>query len=215
MDNNSSDKTIEVIDKLKNPKIRLFSEKKNLWPYKWLNYLLDKAKWKYIAIQDHDDVWYKEKIEKQVGFLEKNKNYVWCWTWCIDYYVNDNTWYLIQDKECDDYLVYHTSLMFRNEWYRYDTTKTFLCDCYFMRYILCKNKKNLRIIPWIMSLHYNKKDWSNLSNYWFKFWWFSKYSVREKKSIVWDIKGILHFHLWEIFWKHKASMVKFSNNYAL
>lgn len=168
LDNNSTDKTIDLIKSLSNHKIRIFSENKNLWPYKWLNYLLDKAKWEYIAIQDHDDVRYKEKIEKQLGFLEHNKDYVWCWTWCIDYYVGDNTWYLIQNKECDDYLVYHTSLMFRNEWYRYDTTKTFLCDCYFMRYILCKNKKNLHVIPWIMSLHYNKKDWSNLSNYWFK-----------------------------------------------
>lgn len=189
LDNNSTDNTIGVIEKLNNSKIRLFSEKKNLWPYKWLNYLLDRARWKYVAIQDHDDVRYKEKIEKQVNFLEEHKDYVWCWTWCIDYYSADNTGYLIQNKECDDYLVYHTSLMFRNKWYRYDTTKTFLCDCYFMRYILCKNKKNLHVIPWIMSLHYNKKDGSNLSNYWFKL---NKNNIKTYFEVYWyDLYHIL------------------------
>ena len=189
LDNNSTDNTIQIIEALNNPKIKIFTEHKNLWPYKWLNYLLNKAKWKYVAIQDHDDVWYKEKIEKQVEFLEWHKDYVWCWTWCIDYYSWDNTWYLIQDKECDDYLVYHTSLMFRNEWYRYDTSKTFLCDCYFMRYILCKNKKNLHVIPWIMSLHYNKKDGSNLSNYRFKL---NKNNIKTYFKVYWyDIYHVL------------------------
>lgn len=173
LDNNSSDSTLDVLREYekKHKQIKIFSENKNLWPYKWLNYLLDRAKWKYIAIQDHDDIRYKEKIEKQVEFLENNKDYVWCWTWCLDYFSWDNTWYLIQEKEWDDYLVYHTSLAFRNGWYRYDISKTFMCDCYFMRFILCKNKKNLHVIPWIMTLHYNKKDWSNLSNHRFKLNW--------------------------------------------
>lgn len=211
LDNNSSDKTVEVIESLNNPKIKIFSEDKNLWPYKWLNYLLDKARWEYIAIQDHDDVRYKEKIEKQVNFLEEHKDYVGCWTWCIDYYSADNTCYFIQNKECDDYLVYHTSLMFRNEWYRYDTSKTFLCDCYFMRYILCKNTKNLRILPWIMSLHYNKKDWSNLSNYWFKL---NLNNVKTYFKVYWydfyHICALLFIVMLKIFpWKYGNNVQRF------
>ena len=184
LDNNSSDNTLNLLKKYEkeNNQIKVFSENKNLWPYKWLNYLLDYANWKYVAIQDHDDVWYKGKIEKQVKFLEGNSNYVWCWTWCIDYFSADNTWYLIQEKEEDDYLVYHTSLMFRNEWYRYDTSKSFLCDCYFMRYILCKNKKNLHVVPWIMTLHYNKKDGSNLSNHRFKL---NKNNIKTYFKVYW------------------------------
>jgi len=229
LDNNSNDKTIETIKSFNNPKIKIFSENKNIWPYKWLNYLLDYAKWKYVAIQDHDDVWYKEKIEKQVKFLENYKDYVWCWTWCIDYFAADNTWYLIQEKECDDYLVYHTSLMFRNEWYRYDTSKSFLCDCYFMRYILCKNKKNLHVIPWIMTLHYNKKDWSNLSNSWFKLnvnniktyfkvYWYDIYHLL---ALVYIIilktipnnyrKKIQEFFLRKIKWKHTFNKITTNN----
>ena len=69
LDNNSTDKTVETIKTLNNPKIKVFSENQNLWPYKWLNYLLDYSKWKYVAIQDHDDIWYKEKIEKLIIFL--------------------------------------------------------------------------------------------------------------------------------------------------
>ncbi len=225
LDNNSTDKTIETIKSFNNPKIKIFSENKNLWPYKWLNYLLDKAKWKYIAIQDHDDVWYKEKIEKQVEFLENNKSYVWCWTWCIDYFAADNTWYLIQENEEDSYLVYHTSLMFRNDWYRYDTSKTFLCDCHFMRYILCKNKKNLHVIPWIMTLHYNKKDGSNLSNYrfklnwnnvktYFKVYWYDIYHLLALIFIV--VLKILPWKLWtsvQRFLFKKIKWVKSVNNF--
>ena len=79
--------------------------------------------------------------------------------------------------------------MFRNDWYRYDISKSFLCDCYFMRYILCKNKKNLHVIPWIMTLHYNKKDGTNLSNYRFKLNW---NNIKTYFKVYWyDIYHIL------------------------
>src|SRR3990167_596097 len=83
LDNGSTDKTVPIIRTLalhnaqpltyevrKGPSIRLIESKKNLGPYKGLNVLLELAKGKYIAINDHDDIWHPEKIKKQVSFLE-------------------------------------------------------------------------------------------------------------------------------------------------
>ena len=72
-DDQSNDKTIEIIESLKDKRIKIIESWKKLWPYEGLNFLLIHAKWGYIAIQDHDDLREPEKLEKQVKFLEENK----------------------------------------------------------------------------------------------------------------------------------------------
>ena len=66
LDNNSSDETVNNIKSFKDPRIKIFEQNKNIWPYQWLNVLLEKAKGEYIAIQDHDDLRHPKKIEKQI-----------------------------------------------------------------------------------------------------------------------------------------------------
>lgn len=62
---------------LKNEKNCERSYSRNRWIFE--------SKWKYIAFCDDDDVWKdRDKIEKQVEFLEKNKDYVLCWTSIIE-----------------------------------------------------------------------------------------------------------------------------------
>lgn len=169
LDNCSKDKTKDIIKEyMGNYKnIRLYDEWKNLWAYNWLNYLIDKANGKYIAIQDHDDIWHPEKIEEQIKFLENNKTYVWCGTWTLVYYVKSKVWYLHSMKESRSDFVMHTSLVFRNDWFKYDTTDDFLCDSFFMKNILSKNKQNLFIINKPLSLHLIKENWGNYSEQWF------------------------------------------------
>ena len=53
----SKDKTIEVIKWMNDKRIKIIKSWEKLWPYWWLNFLLENAKWEYIAIQDHDDLW--------------------------------------------------------------------------------------------------------------------------------------------------------------
>lgn len=169
-DDQSKDKTIEVINNIWDNRIRIIESWKKLWPYAWLNFLLDNAKGEYIAIQDHDDIWHPEKIEKQVKFLEDNKKYVWCGTSCLEYYDWEDIWFIFGKQERDvSYGVAHTSLVFRNQWYRYDTTNDYLCDWYFLKYVLTKWKKLLHIIPETLTLHYNRSDGKNYSNLWFKY----------------------------------------------
>lgn len=66
---------------LKNEKNSERSFSRNRWIFE--------SRWKYIAFLDDDDVRNdKDKIKKQVEFLEKNKDYVLCGTSFIE--VNDN-----------------------------------------------------------------------------------------------------------------------------
>ncbi len=90
LDNNSSDNTVKNILSFNDERIKLFRSEKNYWPYAGLNYLLEKSNWEYIAILDHDDLWASDKLEKQVNFLNKNSNYIWCWTRTFMYYESDS-----------------------------------------------------------------------------------------------------------------------------
>lgn len=169
LDNGSKDKTKDLIKdyQKEHENVKLYDEWKNLWAYNGLNYLMDRSNWKYIAIQDHDDIWHSKKIEEQVNFLEKNEEYVGCLTWTLIYYWISKIWYLHSTKWWPTNLWMHTSLMFRSDWFRYNTSNTYLCDSYFMSKILSQNSKRLWIIPDVLSLHYMKETWENFSDFWF------------------------------------------------
>lgn len=173
LDNWSIDKTIEIIKELskKDQRIKLFSEWKNLWAFNWLNYLIDKSKWKYIAIQDHDDIWHPEKLNIQIKFLESNLNYIWSWTWSMMYYSISKLWFMYDNREYNTTKVIHTSLVFRNYWFHYDTKNDFLCDGFFMQNILTKWKNILKVHPEVLTLHYYKQNWANYSEQWFIINW--------------------------------------------
>lgn len=76
LDNNSKDITVEIIKSYKDTRIHLYPSEKNLGPYGGLNFLLEKAKGDYIAIQDHDDLWHPQKLAKQIAFLDNNHKYI-------------------------------------------------------------------------------------------------------------------------------------------
>ena len=167
-DDQSTDKTIDVINSIWNKKIRIINSWKKLWPYRGLNFLLDSAKWEYIAIQDHDDLWYPEKLEKQVKFLEENKKYVWCWTKALMRYEWDNKWFEYYLWK-ENYYTLHPSLMFRNNWYRYVKNRIYMWDAYFQKTVLCKWKKLIWNIDETLTIHRIKKWSENYSYKWFKY----------------------------------------------
>lgn len=168
-DDKSKDGTLNVIKKLNDERIKIIDSWKKLWPYKGLNFLLDHAKWEYIAIQDHDDIWHKSKLEKQVNYLNNNKEVIWCGTYRLEYYVLNEEWYIVQPKEkFVTHWVAHTSLIFRNSNKRYDTNIDYLCDWYFLKKILSEWKKVIYVYPEVLTLHYNKWFWKNYSNVRFK-----------------------------------------------
>ena len=168
LDNNSKDNTVELIESFNDKRIKLLKLKKNLWPYGWLNYLLDRSEGNYIAIQDHDDLWKPEKLEKQVKFLEENKKYVGCWTKTLMWYEWDNKgfeYYLWKEK----YYTIHPSLMFRNEGYRYVEDRVYMWDAYFQKKVLCKWKNLIGNINETLTIHRIKKWAENYSYKWFNY----------------------------------------------
>jgi glycosyltransferase involved in cell wall biosynthesis len=72
--NNCTDATFDICNKYKkiDNRIRVFNTEPGIVPA--LNQSLTIAKYPYIARQDSDDVWYKNKLELQIQFLKENKD---------------------------------------------------------------------------------------------------------------------------------------------
>ena len=69
-DNNLKD--LFFLKKIKNKKIKILINKKNLGAGYSRNVGIRKAKTKYIAFCDADDIWHKHKLKKQIFLMEKN-----------------------------------------------------------------------------------------------------------------------------------------------
>ncbi|QSE98406.1 glycosyltransferase family 2 protein [Fulvivirga lutea] len=80
VDDASSDNTVEIIKELNDPRIQLYRNKVNCGTYYSKNFGLTQARGRYIAIQDSDDISDKDRLKKQVGFLEsfETKQFVLC-----------------------------------------------------------------------------------------------------------------------------------------
>jgi len=70
VNNFSTDNTIEVINKLNDPRIRRIDFKNNGIIAASRNVGINKSKGDYIAFLDSDDVWYQNKIENCVAKLD-------------------------------------------------------------------------------------------------------------------------------------------------
>lgn len=74
MDDKSTDNSAEVLKKIKDSRLKVFFSNKNEGTVRTINKLMKKCNGEYIAIIGSDDVWIKNKIEKQVDYLNKNKD---------------------------------------------------------------------------------------------------------------------------------------------
>lgn len=79
----STDNVEDIILKYKEKHYNVVyvKNKKNLWAAWSRNEGIRKSSWSYIAILDDDDIRCdKNKLKKQLDFMERNKNYWLCWT---------------------------------------------------------------------------------------------------------------------------------------
>ncbi len=81
MDDGSTDNTLEILNyyKEKNKNIRVYANSKNIGLTKSLNILISKARGKYIARQDDDDISINTRLEEQVKIIN-SKNLDFCST---------------------------------------------------------------------------------------------------------------------------------------
>jgi len=161
LDNASGDKTVELLKNFNDQRIKIFEEKTNLGPYAGLNFLMEYARGEYIAIQDHDDIWFPEKIEKQVKFLESSKDFIACGTNTYYYFESENV-LILNKKSLETNFVDHTSLIFRNKGFRYNP-KQILADELFEKKTLSEKGK-IACLQEPLTVHRIKKEGANLSS---------------------------------------------------
>ena len=80
IDDNSTDKTYDIVNSFKDPRIKVFRNEKNFGMVFNTNSLIKKSNGEYIAIINSDDSWLPEKLQKQLDFLENNVDYGACFT---------------------------------------------------------------------------------------------------------------------------------------
>jgi len=74
IDDCSSDASIDIIEKYieNDNRIKCIKLEKNVGPANARNVGIQEAKGKYIAFLDSDDIWFPNKLEKQIEFMQKN-----------------------------------------------------------------------------------------------------------------------------------------------
>ena len=73
VDDCSTDDSLAVVARYDDPRIRVLKNEKNSGAAVSRNYALREAKGKWIAFLDSDDLWEKEKLEKQIAFMVENE----------------------------------------------------------------------------------------------------------------------------------------------
>lgn len=81
VDDGSQDNSRDIIKNFDDPRIKTFLYEENRGPVISVAEAVKSARGKYLAVHHSDDLWFPEKLEKQVAFLDANPNYVACFTW--------------------------------------------------------------------------------------------------------------------------------------
>lgn len=100
IDDCSQDRSPDVARQYKDDRIQFYRQEENKGAILTFNELLKKAGGEYIASLDSDDVWYDNKLEEQVAYLEQHKEIAACFAWA-EFIDEEGALYSITKKECD------------------------------------------------------------------------------------------------------------------
>ncbi len=114
IDDGSSDESQSVLRSYQDSRMRLCLHPENRGPRIGLSEIYPQVRGKYIAMHHSDDAWEKDKLEKQVAFMEKHPEVEVCFTWAqgID---EQGTPYAHEDDPCRVFCQENRS---RQEWLR-------------------------------------------------------------------------------------------------
>ena len=99
-DNFSTDNSKKIIEKFLDKRIKYFKSNNFTSLYQARNLAIEKAKGEYIGFLDIDDLWIEDKLEKQIDFLKKNK----------EFKIVYSNYYILEDKNNKKYLKYKKPL---------------------------------------------------------------------------------------------------------
>jgi O86/O127-antigen biosynthesis beta-1,3-galactosyltransferase len=68
--NGTTDSSKEIVNSYSDNRIRIFDYNIDKGKPKTLNKLLNESKYDWIAIQDDDDIWIEDKLEKQIKYID-------------------------------------------------------------------------------------------------------------------------------------------------
>ena len=149
--NNIEEVILKYCKKYKN--IVYLKNEKNLERSYSRNRWIFESRWKYIAFCDDDDIWSdKDKIRKQVEYLERNKDCVLCWTSVIEIDGEKKQikklFYKSWDKKIKDSLLQSNQFAFSS----------------------VMIKKDILFFSWLFNFKYNKAEdydlWLRIWRYW-------------------------------------------------
>jgi len=98
VDDYSADNSLQILKKYNDKRIQLIELDKNVGASESRNVAIRKAKGKYIAFLDSDDLWEPQKLEKQISFMETE-----------DIAFSFSTYQPISDDESKLYSIIHAS----------------------------------------------------------------------------------------------------------
>lgn len=73
VDDMSNDKSCDIIKMFNDERIKLFEPKEKIGPANARNFAVNRAKGRYIAYLDADDLWLPKKLEKQIRFIKEKE----------------------------------------------------------------------------------------------------------------------------------------------
>lgn len=179
-DDCSTDNTISKLQKYNDKRIIIHENSKNLGCVGNLNKVLSLATGEYICILDGDDVYHKDKIQKQVDFLDNNQDYgaVFTYVNVIDdnnaeitnHYVKEliNTPSYSREEMLCKFFYYGNHLAFPTEMFRAKFKYIFpeyivaMGDCNFHIHILLQTK--IKVLEENLVSYRILKDSSNMAN---------------------------------------------------
>lgn len=126
IDDGSKDKSLELVQQIKDPRVSVYSDGKNLKLAARLNQIVDLAKYDYIARMDADDLMSPDRIEKLINILiNENYDLVSCGTYSIKmnnsyngYRGNDEEKYSFEGILNKSQKFLHAGLIARKGWYQ-------------------------------------------------------------------------------------------------
>jgi glycosyltransferase involved in cell wall biosynthesis len=169
LDNASTDGTPAVLSALaaeSRVPIRVFPSSVNLGVWAGLNFLLDRAQGRYVAILDHDDLWHEDKIALQVDYLERHPECPGAGAHCLVWWeASAEVSHWRNDER--GFHTFHSTLVFRNgKGWRYDEFLDYRTDAHFTADVLCAGGARLHNLQRPLAVWRIRSDGMNLSRQW-------------------------------------------------